>query len=175
MTRDNPLPPGAALSGPSLTTTRLILARLQRLLTLKPPQHTQPVKGKATRRSVFIRHVDCGSSNAAEQEITALFNPIYDLERLGFHLVASPRHADVLLLTGPLARNMRPALLAAFYAMPEPRKVVTVGDAFAEDSPFAGSYAIVPLPVEILSARVAHIPGDPPNPDVILQVFVALV
>lgn len=174
MSQDD-LPPGAAFPlGGALSNTRLVLTSLARLLTRKPPQHTQPVVGRSVMRSIFIRHVDCGSCNAAEQEIAALFNAIYDLERFGFHLVASPRHADLLMLTGPLARNMRPALLEAFNAMPEPRRVITVGDAFGTDSLFAHSYAVVPLPEDILAARVAHIPGNPPSPEMMLQVLLTL-
>ncbi len=119
-------------------------------------------------RSVAIRVVDGGSSGETEQEILAIFNPVYDAERYGFHLVVSPRHADVLLVSGPLTRNMETALLAAFTAMPEPRRVVTIGDEIAGQGIFADSYAVVPLPEAILAARVGHVPGDPPSPDVIL-------
>ncbi|MEI6043440.1 MAG: hypothetical protein WCS37_03505 [Chloroflexota bacterium] len=130
-----------------------------------------------SKRSIFIRHVDGGSCNAAELEISAIFNPIYDVGRYGFHLVVSPRHADLLLLTGPLTANMETAVLETFRAMPEPRRVVTVGDGFDEDGPFQGSYAIRPLPAEILAFRVAHISGDPPSPaemvDALLKIFPA--
>lgn len=130
-------------------------------------------RGRA--RSVCIRVVDCGSSNAAEQEILALFNPVYDAERLGFHLVASPRHADLLLITGPITRNMQAALITTFRAMPEPRRVITIGDDLGADSIFNHSYAVVPLPDEVAMARIAHIPGDPPSPEQILQVLTQLM
>ena len=126
------------------------------------------------KRSISIRVIDCGSSNAAEQEILSIFNPIYDAEQYGFHLVASPRHADVLLITGPITRNMHAALLDAFYAMPEPRKVVTLGDDIAGNSALNQSYAIVSLPEEIAAVHVAHIPGDPPTPEEILKVLLRL-
>ncbi len=107
-------------------------------------------------------------------EITALANPFYDLERFGLHIVSSPRHADVLLLTGPITRSMAGATLAAFHAMPEPRRVVTVGDGLADDTVFGNSYAIVPLPQELAAARVTHVPGDPPSPQQILDVMLSL-
>ncbi len=108
--------------------------------------------------------MDAGSCNDCELEITALSNPVYDFGRFGFHIVASPRHADVLLITGPFTRSMEKAALKAFEAMPEPGYVITAGDGFKENSIFKGSYAIVPLPEKINSAWIAHIPGDPPSP-----------
>lgn len=132
------------------------------------------IAARGRPRSVFIRHVDGGSCNGCELEIAALFNPIYDAERFGFHLVASPRHADVLLVTGPLTRSMEAALVGAFRAMPEPRCVVTVGDGFRAGTPFADSYTVVPLPVEMESAWQAHVMGDPPTPQAILSVLLAL-
>ncbi len=131
-------------------------------------ERDEPGKSDILGRSVAIRVVDGGSSGETEQEILAIFNPVYDAERHGFHLVVSPRHADVLLVCGPLTRNMEAALLAAFAAMPEPRRVVTIGDEIAGQGIFRDSYAVVPLPEEILAARVAHVPGDPPSPGDIL-------
>jgi Ni,Fe-hydrogenase III small subunit len=137
------------------------------------PTHTRAVNDRK-HRSVFIRAVDGGSSNAEELEIANLSNPVYDIAHYGFHLVASPRHADVLLISGPLTNGMRSALIETFRAMPEPRKVVTLGDAFAPDSFFSSSYAVVPLPDEILDARVAHIPGDPPTPQQMIEILLTL-
>jgi Ni,Fe-hydrogenase III small subunit len=131
--------------------------------------HTEPFHGTIPRQSVFIRAIDCGSSNAEEIEIAALFNPIYDLERFGFHLVETPRQADVLLLTGPFTRSMAAAALAAFKAMPDPHWVITIGDGFSDASLFQGSYAIIPLPAELVAARLVHIPGNPPGPQAILE------
>jgi Ni,Fe-hydrogenase III small subunit len=124
--------------------------------------------------SVFIRAVDAGSDGAAELAIAALMNPIYDFERFGFKIVASPRHADVLLLTGPCTRSMQEAVLAAFTAMPEPRRVVTVGDGFTDGNAFTNAYAVVPLPPALAAATVAHVPGDPPHPQAILDALLAL-
>lgn len=150
-----------------------VLNIIRRMIWLFRVEYSQPALRRG-RRSIFIRHIDCGSDNAAEQEIQALFNPIYDLDRFGFHLVASPRHADLLLLTGPFTRSMHAAVLSAFYAMPEPRRVITVGDGFDPASAFTGSYAVEALPAELESARIAHIPGDPPSPQDILDVLLML-
>src|SRR5712671_5614801 len=92
-------------------------------------------------RSLSIREVDAGSCNGCELEIHALSNPFYDLERFGLRFVASPRHADVLIVTGPIAKNMREALLRTFNAMPGPKWVVAVGDCAISGGMFAGSYA----------------------------------
>jgi Ni,Fe-hydrogenase III small subunit len=151
---------------------RFIRDRIHLLLPWRRPPHALPLPGRA--RSVTIRHVDGGSNNAAELEAAALFNPVYDLERFGFHLAASPRHADLMLLSGPLTRNMQAAVEAAFQAMPEPRRVVTLGDGFGPHSALHGSYALVPLPEALLPAWIAHIPGDPPDPETIARVLLSL-
>ena len=135
---------------------------------------TEPDGRRRQARSVFIRHLDAGSCNDCELEITALSNPVYDFERFGLHIVASPRHADVLLVSGPFTRSMETAALAAFRAMPEPRRVVTVGDGFRPDGIFGGSYAVLPLPQEMVPYWVVHIPGDPPPPQHILDVLLTL-
>ena len=122
-----------------------VLARLVNLISRRN-WLTEPDARRRKARSIAIRHVDPGSCNDCELEITALTNPIYDIERFDIHFVASPRHADVLLVTGPFTRSNQAAALAALEAMPEPRRVVTVGDGFLEDAIFAGSYAVVPLP-----------------------------
>jgi Ni,Fe-hydrogenase III small subunit len=167
----------ARIPKPSLFKT--VLRRARKVFFWLKPTYTETLPGENTRqgsrRSVFIRVVDCGSSNAAEQEILAIFNPVYDAERLGFRLVASPRHADLLLVTGPITRNMQAALLAAFRAMPEPRRVITVGDDLGSTSIFNRSYAVVPLPEEVAAALIAHIPGDPPSPEQILQALIQAV
>jgi Ni,Fe-hydrogenase III small subunit len=127
------------------------------------------VSKKTGSRSVFIRNLDAGSCNDCELEISALANPVYDFERFGFHIVASPRHADVLLITGPFTRSMEKPGMAAFDAMPRPRRIVTVGDGFSPDNLFKDSYATIPLPEALAERRVAHIPGDPPNPGQLLD------
>jgi Ni,Fe-hydrogenase III small subunit len=135
---------------------------------------TEPDDRRRQARSVFIRHLDAGSCNDCELEITALSNPVYDFERFGLHIVASPRHADVLLVSGPFTRSMETAALVAFRAMPEPRRVVTVGDGFRPDGIFSGSYAVLPLPQEMVPYWVVHILGDPPPPQHILDVLLTL-
>src|SRR5881394_1390378 len=94
-------------------------------------------------RSLAIRHVDAGSCNGCELEIHALNNPLYDLERVGLRFVASPRHADVLLVTGVVTRNMREALERTYAAVPAPKWVVAIGDCALNGGLFAGSYACV--------------------------------
>ncbi|HET6161139.1 MAG TPA: NADH-quinone oxidoreductase subunit NuoB [Dongiaceae bacterium] len=125
-------------------------------------------------RSLSIREVDAGSCNGCELEIHALNNAFYDLERFGLRFVASPRHADVLLVTGPLTANMRQALERTWRAMPDPKWVVAVGDCAVDGSLFAGSYACVggisaAVPVDL------HIRGCPPSPAQLLQGLLALL
>jgi Ni,Fe-hydrogenase III small subunit len=154
-----------------------LIKRMIRLFFLREPDFTTwqpPDSPPQKRRSVAIRVVDCGSCNAVEQEILSIFNPIFDASRFGFSLETSPRHADVLLLSGPLTRNMQSALYAVFDALPEPRRVVTVGDDILGQGIFRESYAVVPLPPEINAACVAHIPGDPPCPADILTVLLKI-
>ncbi|OQY28770.1 MAG: hypothetical protein B6243_11775 [Anaerolineaceae bacterium 4572_5.2] len=135
------------------------------------------IKLPARRRkniSVFIRHLDAGSSNDCELEISALSNPVYDFQRFGFHFVASPRHADALLVTGPFTPGMEVAALAAFRAMPQPRRVITLGDGFDPDGLFGDSYAALPLPQVMADAWIVHIPGSPPSPQELLNVLNAI-
>jgi Ni,Fe-hydrogenase III small subunit len=125
-------------------------------------------------RSLSIREVDAGSCNGCELEIHALNNAFYDLERFGLRFVASPRHADVLLVTGPVTKNMREALERTYAATPDPKWVVAVGDCALDGGIFAGSYACVGgvaavVPVD-LSVR-----GCPPNPTALLQGLIALL
>src|SRR5206468_11460231 len=125
-------------------------------------------------RSLAIREVDAGSCNGCELEIHALNNAYYDLERFGLRFVASPRHADVLLITGPVARNMREALERTYHAMPDPKWVVAVGDCAVDGGIFAGSYAVVGgvsgvVPVDL------HIRGCPPQPTQLLKGLLTLL
>ena len=114
-------------------------------------------------RSLAIREVDAGSCNGCELEIHALNNPVYDVERFGLKFVASPRHADVLLVTGPVTWNMREALLRTYNAAPEPKWVVALGDCATNCGVFAGSPAVVGPLAEILPVDL-HVPGCPPAP-----------
>jgi Ni,Fe-hydrogenase III small subunit len=125
-------------------------------------------------RTLSIREVDAGSCNGCELEIHALNNVIYDLERFGLRFVASPRHADVLLVTGPVTANMREALERTHLATPDPKWVVAVGDCARNGGVFAGSAAVVGgvsavLPVDL------HIAGCPPSPIALLKGLLALV
>ena len=125
-------------------------------------------------RSLSIREVDAGSCNGCELEIHALNNAYYDLERFGLRFVASPRHADVLLVTGPVTKNMRVALERTYRATPDPKWVVAVGDCGFDGGCFAGGYACVGgvgavIPVDL------HIRGCPPTPTDLLKGLIALV
>ena len=125
-------------------------------------------------RSLAIREVDAGSCNACELEIHALNNAFYDLERFGLRFVASPRHADVLMVTGPVTKNMREALERTYNATPGPKWVVAVGNCAADGGIFAGSYAVVGgvdtvIPVDL------HIKGCPPTPTQLLEGLLALL
>lgn len=125
-------------------------------------------------RSLSIREVDAGSCNACELEINALSNPYYDIERFGLRFVASPRHADVLLATGPVTKNMREALERTYEAMPAPKWVVSAGDCALDGGCFAGSYAVVGGVSAVLPVDV-HIPGCPPSPLELLRGLLALL
>jgi Ni,Fe-hydrogenase III small subunit len=125
-------------------------------------------------RSLSIREVDAGSCNGCELEIHALNSPFYDLERYGIRFVASPRHADVLLVTGPVTKNMREALERTYLATPSPKWVVALGDCARDGGCFAGSYAVVGGVSEVVPVAL-HIPGCPPSPTEILQGLLALL
>jgi len=118
--------------------------------------------------SLAIRHVDAGSCNGCELEIHMLNNPYYNIEGLGIKLVASPRHADLLLVTGPVARNMEEALRRTFDAMPAPKLVVAVGDCGCSGGIFGESYASLGRVSNVIAVDVA-VPGCPPTPAALLQ------
>lgn len=129
---------------------------------------------KKLGRSLSIREIDAGSCNGCELEIHALNNAYYDLERFGLRFVASPRHADVLLVTGPVTRNMREALERTYAATPDPKWVLSVGNCARDGGCFVGSYAVIGgvsavLPVDL------HIDGCPPSPKAILKGLIALL
>jgi Ni,Fe-hydrogenase III small subunit len=165
---------------------RLLLEGLLRKpLTDRPPEVDAEAEAELARRlgetsrtrlgrSLSIRQVDAGSCNGCELEINALNNAFYDLERFGLRFVASPRHADVLLVTGPVTKNMREALERTYAAAPDPKWVVAAGDCALDGGLFAGSYAIVGgvgavIPVDLV------IRGCPPSPTKLLQGLLALV
>jgi Ni,Fe-hydrogenase III small subunit len=125
-------------------------------------------------RSLSIRQVDAGSCNGCELEIHALNNAFYDLERLGLRFVASPRHADVLMVTGPVTKNMRQALLRTYNATPDPKWVVAVGTCAIDGGVFADSYAVVGGVKDVVPVDL-HIRGCPPSPTELLKGLIALL
>lgn len=131
---------------------------------------TPEVKEKINlfKRSLAIREVDTGSCNACEMEMNALMNPVYDAERFGMHIVASPRHADALVVTGPVTVNMERALKDVHKQTPDPKIVVALGDCAINCGMFKGSYAVTG-PVERHIPVDIRIPGCPPRPAEILK------
>ena len=125
-------------------------------------------------RSLSIREIDAGSCNGCELEIHALNNAYYDVERFGIRFVASPRHADVLMVTGPVTKNMRDALQRTYDATPDPKWVVALGDCATNCGVFAGSPAVVGPLAEILPVDL-HVPGCPPRPLDIVKALLALI
>ena len=149
-----------------------------------PPVSQDAVAELATRlngearkrlgRSLSIREVDAGSCNACELEIHALNNVFYDLERFGLRFVASPRHADVLLVTGPVTKNMREALERTYNATPNPKWVVAVGNCAVDGGLFRDSYAVVGGVSNVVPVDL-HIRGCPPSPVQLLEGLLALL
>ncbi len=137
-------------------------------------QRVDLVARRRLGRSLSIREVDAGSCNGCELEINALSNAFYDIERFGIRFVASPRHADVLLVTGPVTKNMREALERTYNATPAPKWVVAVGDCALDGGCFAGSYAVVGGVSEVVPVDL-HIPGCPPSPARLLKGLLALL
>ena len=124
--------------------------------------------------SLAIRAVDAGSCNGCELEIHALNNPFYDVERFGIHFVASPRHADVLLVTGPVSRHMQTALLRTYAATPNPKWVIAVGDCAACGGEFGTSYASCGAVSNVIPVDMT-IPGCPPSPEVLIKGLLGLM
>ena len=158
---------------------------IQSPLTERPPSASDSAVDELARaldgaarkplgRSLSIRAVDAGSCNGCELEMHALNNVFYDIERFGIRFVASPRHADVLLVTGPVTKNMREALKRTYDATPNPKWVVAIGDCARDGGCFAGSYAVVGGVSEVLPVDL-HIPGCPPPPLEILRGLLALL
>lgn len=130
--------------------------------------------GKIFGRSLRIRQVDAGSCNACEWECTALTNPVYDIQRFGIDFVASPRHADALLVSGPVSRQMELALRKTYLATPEPRLVIACGDCAVDGGIYKGSYAVTDGVANVLSVD-CFIPGCPPTPTGILSALMQLI
>jgi Ni,Fe-hydrogenase III small subunit len=126
------------------------------------------------KRSLKIRQVDAGSCNACEWECTALTNPVYDIQRFGIDFVASPRHADLLLVTGPVSRQMELALKKTYIATPDPRLVIACGDCGIDGGVYKGSYAVANGVANIIPVD-CYIPGCPPSPLRIIEGLIALL
>ncbi|HED51946.1 MAG TPA: NADH-quinone oxidoreductase subunit NuoB [Gammaproteobacteria bacterium] len=126
------------------------------------------------RGSFAIREVDAGSCNACELEVHALNNPYYDIERFGVHFVASPRHADALLVTGPVSRHMAAALKRTYDAVPAPKWVIAMGDCTIDGGEFGCNYATVGAVERIVPVDLV-IPGCPPTPAVLMRALLALL
>jgi Ni,Fe-hydrogenase III small subunit len=148
------------------------------ILTERPPETDEALR-VTTRRlqnavlkrfagALSIRHVDAGSCNGCELEINSLGNPYYNLEGLGIHFVASPRHADMLLVTGPVSKHMEVALKRTYDATPEPKLVVAIGDCGCTGGVFGESYASCGRVSNVIPVDVA-VPGCPPTPFAIMQ------
>ena len=118
-------------------------------------------------KSVQARYVDAGSCNGCELEMASAFGPVYDAERYGVRLVASPRHADVLLVSGPVTRNMADPLRKAYEAMPAPKRVIAIGDCARNCGAFAGAYGVEGAVGDIVPVDL-YVPGCPPTPDVLI-------
>jgi Ni,Fe-hydrogenase III small subunit len=118
--------------------------------------------------SLQVRHVDAGSCNGCELEVTSAFAPVYDAERFGVRLVASPRHADALLVTGPVTKNMADPLRKTLDAMPEPRLVISLGDCAHDCGVFRGAYGVEGSVGDVVKVDV-HIAGCPPRPEAIVE------
>lgn len=156
-----------------MATTPKTVIPLDTLLSEEVEVIGEKLKGKIAELfsgSLAIREVAAGSSNAEEQELTALSNCYYDVERFGIRFVASPRHADMLMVTGPVSRNMGEALRRTYEAMPTPKIVVAVGDGAINGGVFRGSYAVYDSVSDVIPVDFC-IPGDPPSPK---QVIAAL-
>jgi Ni,Fe-hydrogenase III small subunit len=123
--------------------------------------------------SLQLRHVDAGSCNGCELEIASSFGPAYDAERFGARLVASPRHADALVVTGPVTKNMAGPLKKTFEAMPEPRMVIAVGDCARDCGEFKGGYGVAGAVADFVPVDV-QVPGCPPHPEVIIRALRSL-
>ncbi|MET7768811.1 oxidoreductase [Nocardia sp. NPDC005366] len=140
------------------------ILRVGRVAEPRPAAPTTADVPAAVRGSLQIRHVDAGSCNGCEVEISGAFGPVYDVERYGARLVASPRHADALLVTGVVTRNMAEPLRRTLGATPQPRLVIACGDCALNRGVFADAYGVVGAVGDVVDVDV-EIPGCPPSPD----------
>jgi Ni,Fe-hydrogenase III small subunit len=135
---------------------------------LPAPDRDALVGPRQLRRSLQVRHVDAGSCNGCELEIASAFSPVYDAERFGVRLVASPRHADALLVTGPVTHNMLTPLQKTLEATPRPRIVIALGDCALTCGVFRGGHGVVGGVADVVPVDI-EIPGCPPDPAAIVQ------
>ena len=173
------------INGARKSLRGLILRHIVGQMLGRSKLHTEIPQGRdhggqhlviGARHSVYVRHLDCGSCNGCEVELSALENPVYDFGHLGFEFKASPRHADVLILTGPYTRNLDEAARRTFAAMPTPRRILAIGDCAAQPcaSAYAKSYALAQRPNEIEQAIVTTVTGCPPTPKQILEGLISV-
>lgn len=158
-----------------LTIIGIIWQNLQQVFQREKQQRTylsypEPPDDIVRVRSLFIRHLDCGSCNGCEMELNSLNNPVYDIGKYGIHFEASPRHADIVVMTGPYARNLNEAVQSTIDAMAEPC-IITIGDCAKDGGVFQDSYAIQKRPDEIEAYIIGHVPGCPPEPQDILNML----
>jgi Ni,Fe-hydrogenase III small subunit len=132
------------------------------------PSDPPPEAAGWLRGSLQLRHVDAGSCNGCELEVASTFGPVYDAERFGVRLVASPRHADALLVTGPVTQNMAVPLIKTLEATPAPKLVIALGDCALNCGAFRGGYGVVGAVGDVVDVD-AEIPGCPPDPATILR------
>jgi Ni,Fe-hydrogenase III small subunit len=132
----------------------------------RPP--VDPSLAAPLHRSLQLRHVDAGSCNGCELELHSIFSPVYDAERFGVRVVASPRHADALIVSGPVTKNMAGPLAKTHAALPEPGLVVSLGDCAGDCGVFRGAYGVVGSVGDVLAVDV-HIAGCPPRPEAIIE------
>jgi Ni,Fe-hydrogenase III small subunit len=144
-----------------------LIRRTGRVAEPAPPAPDRVDAPSLLRGSVQVRHVDAGSCNGCEIELGAAFGPVYDAERYGARLVASPRHADALLVTGMVTRNMAEPLLRTLEATPTPRLVIAVGDCARNCGALAGGYGVVGAVGDVVDVDL-EVPGCPPEPDQIV-------
>jgi len=138
-----------------------------------PPGGSVISPARTLHGSLQVRQVDAGSCNGCELEVASSFGPVYDAERFGARLVASPRHADALLVTGPVTKNMAGPLVKTFEAMPEPRVVIALGDCARDCGVFRDGYGVEGAVADVVPVDV-QIPGCPPSPDAIVTALRSL-
>jgi Ni,Fe-hydrogenase III small subunit len=163
--------------GPLVTHERSLFSHADQHLESAGNEIKQIIDSLYGGRSLRIRAVDGGSTNAEEIELTALSNAYYDIERFGLSFVASPRHADLLFVTGPVTRNLEAAVRTTYEAAPQPCIVVAVGDGACTGGIWKDSYAVVQVVGAVENVIPVHlkIPGDPPSPTEILKALVSVI